>query len=200
VPETIPPEPTSSLDQELMRLVRREYPDGPDDSEFWEAVSRAIDVEVSDELRVRAVAHAKDALAVARGELTLGAYLSRLRGNLKTSLSLLSQQASLSPTLIVELEHDAWPVNSIQANRLARLAVLLGAAKAVLMDLVGTSLSGRLSNVSQARLTRLDSKGSRLSAERAARRTASRPTIDPSAYLLDLSTAFDDESSETLPP
>lgn len=182
-------------EDELIRIVRALYPDGPDDSDFWSLLAQPAETKPSDSFTSRALARAHDALASAESETTLGQYLSRLRKASGTSLARASEYVRLSTTVIQDLELDDCKVSSVQAPRLAKLAVLVGASKTDLLRLVSEALSlASRSPVVPARLTRLDSRSSQLSAERAKRRSAARSAVDPEVYLSELSSAFDQAS------
>jgi transcriptional regulator with XRE-family HTH domain len=190
----------SEADDALMKKVRSCQPEGPDGTAFWEALAhragvrspRGIDQE-------EAVRLANLALAINRRELNLGKYLCDLRSAAGISRRALGREASLSPDAIGEIEGTRTPITAIDPERLAKLAVKLGAFKRVLVELIRQASSGverRPSSLSP-RLTRLDTYASRLESERAVRRTGHTGTVDIEDYVSRFIAAFDVEMSRT---
>ncbi len=179
----------------FLRIVRAAQPNGPDDDQFWDLVTKdAEDVDVSEETQREARNRARLALALARHELTLGKYLSSLRDTAKLSRDAAAKVARLSPDAVAEIESDKSRLLSVEARRLANLAVAVGAVKAAFMELAAQAIGRPTSQTGLPRLTRIDRDATLLESERAVRRSQTTPSdSQPETYLSELSSAFDDE-------
>jgi transcriptional regulator with XRE-family HTH domain len=186
--------------QEFLELIRQSQP-GLEEEALWQALAKGAEhVDLSPDIHQEAVRRATLALAISRGELTLGKYLTGLRTAAHLSREAIAKTSKLSPDVIGEIETDRSRILSLQPERLAALAVILGALKAALLELVSGSASSQLTNHGLPRLTRMDPMSSTLSSERAVRRTQNRRTeTDLEVYLQRLSSAYDAERARTRP-
>lgn len=185
--------------RQFLQFVRASQPDGPDDDQFWDVITKgAEDIDVSEETLEEARRRARLALALARHELTLGKYLSSLREAAELSRDAAAKGARLSPDVVAEIESDKSRLLSVEARRLASLAVAVGAVKAAFMELAGQAIGRPASQAGLPRLTRIDRDATLLGSERAVRKSqTTRSDSQPEIYLTELSSAFDDEKERT---
>lgn len=186
-------------DRWLIERIRAAEPDGPQERETWDILSRRHGIQPSDEARKEAIARATRALAAARAEMTLGQYLRQLRATARLPRETLSREARLRPEVIAHLESDDWPVLQVQPARLAKLAVMLGAAKRLLLDLVRTAPTSMQGPIIQPSLRREDKYAA--PAEDSEHRWQEDTERDAQleTYLAALSTAFDEELRKSRP-
>ncbi len=189
------------LDEWLVQSVRTAEPRGPVDSAFWEIAARRGGIEPSEGVRARALGAAAEALAIGRGELTLGRYLTKLRRKAKLSVDQVAGVAKLAPELIADVEGDRWPVINIPASRLAKVAVRLGATKRIFLDLVRmapTTVQGE--HIVHPTLARTDPRASLHDEEDGGvAESQASSTEEIESYVAALASAFDAEAAKTPP-
>jgi len=128
--------PEELEEDELRQLIPAILPEGPSQDQFWAALAGGGTPPLAPEAVRTAVVLAKQALAIARGELTLGKYLAELRTVQHLSQAEVARQAKIAPDLLRDLETDAWPIRSVAPAKLVQIAVPLRAAKPMLIELV----------------------------------------------------------------
>lgn len=194
MPENASGKDDKGLD-EFLRMVR----DASQDTQaLWEAASTSNEVPRTTLDKTMEIAQL--ARALARNELTLGKYLSSLRMRKNLSRAAVAQEVRLATDAIGELEGDNVPVQSIPADRMAVLAVLLDAFKSALVELLQMRLASA-GPQALPRLTRMDSDATFLEAERARRQTqAGGPRLPIDQYLSDFSNAYDAEKERSRQP
>jgi len=187
--------------EEFLELVKRSLAASSSDERLWDALTSDTEsVDVPDALRTEAVRRATLALSIARGDLTLGKYLSRLRTEAHLSRDDLAKASSLSPDVVAQLEADRWRVLSVQPQRMAVLAAAIGAIRAAFLELVSRSAQSSPVNQALPRITRMDVNASMLESERAVRRTQNAHSDnDLEEYLRKLASAFDAEVKRIRP-
>lgn len=160
-----------------------------DDTEYAVDDSR-----VRDELIEEALDLSRLALAIGRGELTLGTYLRGLRTSVGLSAREAGAPGKLADTVVNRIEQDRG-LRGVQPDRLAVLAAHLGGIKRILMTLVQAALSQSEPLTTNPGLTRVNQGVSEAARNRILKESTpdGGSSASEAEYLLHFSSAFESE-------